>query len=162
MNKLAASLAVCGLIFGLGAGSALAHDHHHNNNAFSNAGLAGTYAASFQGTVAGTGVLVSDGNGNITGGTETVNDGTNVCTGSLSGTYAINPDGTGVMDLDFTTTATLAGTCPTTAVSTTSALVIVSAKCVKVSQTDPGFVENGSLERQHLDSADKQDNNKDN
>src|SRR5208282_5009362 len=100
----AASLSVCGLIVCLGAASAFAHRNH--SPGFSNASLAGTYAASFEGTVAGTGTLVSDGNGNITGGTETVDDGTNVCVGTLGGTYSVNPDGTGAMVLSFTTTAT--------------------------------------------------------
>jgi len=54
--------------------------------------------------VAGFGSLTADGKGNITGGTETFNAGGSVCTGTITGTYSVNPDGTGASTFTFTST----------------------------------------------------------
>ncbi|MGD1026148.1 hypothetical protein [Candidatus Binatus soli] len=88
--------------------------------AFSDASLNGTYSTRFSGfwlipstttgnppslsPIAGFGNLTADGTGNITGGTETFNAGGSVCTGTITGTYSVNPDGTGALTLTFTST----------------------------------------------------------
>jgi hypothetical protein len=115
---------------------------------FSVASVKGAYAATFHGTTDGTGNLIADGAGNITGGSETVNDGTNICVGSITGSYTVNPDGTGTLTTMFVTTSTIAGVCPASAVTNHAAIVVVSRKRVEVSGTDPGLLESGSLTRQ--------------
>jgi hypothetical protein len=139
---MAAALALCAGMGGAKAG-------------FSAASFRGTYAATFNGTIAGTGTVIADGGGNITGGTETVNDGTNSCVGSLSGSYTVNPDGTGTLTIDFNTTATNFGACPTGPLTSTAAIVLVSRSRIEVSGTDKGIVENGSLTRQSHDHEDE-------
>jgi hypothetical protein len=108
----------------------------------------GTYASTFHGTVDGTGTLIADGAGNIIGGTQTANDGTNSCTGTLTGSYTVNPDGTGTLTIMFTTTMTNFGACPTSPTTNNSAIVLVSRDRVEVSGNDPTLVESGSLTRQ--------------
>ena len=78
---------------------------------FSKSSIKGSYALSFAVAVGGgaaidytggTGVMVSDGKGNLSG-TESYSD-TNglVCTGlTLSGTYTVNPDGTGLANITY-------------------------------------------------------------
>ncbi len=78
---------------------------------FSKSSIKGSYAMSFAVAVGGgsaidytggTGVIVADGNGNLSG-TESFSD-TNgqVCSGlTLSGTYTVNPDGTGVASINY-------------------------------------------------------------
>ena len=67
---------------------------------FSNRSFSGSYALGISGTVvsvgpvAGTGVLTSDGNGNLVG-SETISYGLGPCVLSLIGTYSVDPDGTG-------------------------------------------------------------------
>jgi hypothetical protein len=76
---------------------------------FSLKSLKGSYAVGFSGTdltvgpIAGTGVITSDGKGALSG-TQTIKDGPIVCTESFSGTYAINPDGTGTGSVTVTST----------------------------------------------------------
>lgn len=76
---------------------------------FSNSSLKGNYGLSFSasvlptGHIAGTGVFMADGKGNITG-VETVNVDGSVCSATLTGTYTINSDGTGTDTLEFTPT----------------------------------------------------------
>ena len=115
---------------------------------FSLKSLQGTYAATFHGTVDGTGIVTADGAGNIMGGIETVNDGTNSCTGTLTGSYTVNSDGTGTLTLSFTTTKTNFGACPSVPTSNLAAIVLISLDEIEVSGTDPGVLVSGSLSRQ--------------
>lgn len=115
---------------------------------FSSKSVQGTYAATFHGTVDGTGIVTADGAGNITGGTETVNDGTNSCTGTLTGSYTVNADGTGTLTLSFTTTKTNFGACPSVPTSNLAAIVLIAPDEIEVSGTDPGVLVSGSLTRQ--------------
>ena len=120
---------------------------------FSDANFQGTYIYFFQGTQDGVGVLTADGNGNIVSGSETVSDGTNVCNGSLSGTYSVNLDGTGSLTLIFTTTETVAGSCPAAAVDHSLALVMTSDRYLNTVEEDPGQLVRGHLTKQHRDGA---------
>lgn len=120
----------------------------HPSTGFSLKSLQGTYAATFQGAFDATGVVSADGAGNITGGTETVNDGTNICVGTLTGTYTVNSDGTGTLTLSFTTTHTNFGACPTSPTTNSAAFVTVSPDKIEVSGTDTGVLVSGSLTRQ--------------
>ena len=80
--------------------------------AFSKASIKGSYALSFAvalggGTsvafAGGTGVVVADGSGNLSGSESySLTSGT-VCSGlTLSGNYTVNPDGTGIANLSYT------------------------------------------------------------
>jgi hypothetical protein len=73
---------------------------------FSNKDWSGAYSFHFDGTafnnngtfladVAAVGTIVLDGNGNVTGGTRSIAFGNSVSEQTLSGTYTINPNGTG-------------------------------------------------------------------
>src|SRR5712664_4032670 len=62
---------------------------------FTNASISGGYAFGISGTAvnspeAGSGVVIADGNGNITSGEETLNIGGVSCHATLTGTYSIN------------------------------------------------------------------------
>jgi len=120
---------------------------------FSDGNFHGTYIYYFQGTQDGVGVLTADGNGNIISGSETVSDGTNVCNGSLSGTYSVNLDGTGTLTLSFTTTEQVAGSCPAAAVDHSLALVMTSDRYLNTAEEDPGQLVRGHLTKQHRDDA---------
>ncbi len=137
---MAAFAAAAGLALSAGAGA--------TESGFSLSSVRGSYANTFHGTTDGTGTLIADGAGNITGGTETVNDGANICTGSLGGSYTVNPDGTGTLTVIFTTITTNFGACPSSPVTNHAAIVVVSKKQVEVSGTDPTLLESGSLTRQ--------------
>jgi hypothetical protein len=115
---------------------------------FSMKSLQGTYAATFHGTVDGTGIVNANGAGDITAGSETVNDGTNSCTGTLTGSYTVNSDGTGILTLSFSTTKTNFGVCPSSPTSNSAAIAFVSPDEIEVSGTDPGVLVSGSLTRQ--------------
>lgn len=134
--------------FAAAAGLALRAGPGGTKSGFSLGSVRGTYASTFHGTIDGTGTLVADGAGNIIGGTETVNDGTNSCTGSLTGSYTVNPDGTGALTINFTTTTSNFGACPTVPTTNHAAIVVVSGRKVEVSGTDPTVLEIGSLTRQ--------------
>ena len=139
---LAALVAASGLALSVGAGA--------TKPGFSLHSVKGTYASTFHGTIDGTGTLVADGAGNIVGGTETANDGTNICTGSLTGTYTVNADGTGTLTIVFTTdhSAPNIGACPSISATSHAAIVLVSRKQIEVSGTDPTVLVSGSLTRQ--------------
>lgn len=77
---------------------------------FSSHSLRGSYAGSFSGKIniggellpiMGTGIFIADGEGRLTG-HETYTIDTTVCDASISGTYTINPDGTGTDSATFT------------------------------------------------------------
>ncbi len=73
----------------------------------SNSSLQGAYAFRFQGFESGdqhivaNGLLTFDGNGNITGGSEQRTEDGIEFQFSLSGTYAVNSDGTGTLSITF-------------------------------------------------------------
>jgi len=113
----------------------------------------GTYADSFQGNagggvwVIGNGLLTSDGAGNVTG-SIVINDSVgNFCPGSISGTYTVNGDGTGGLNVNYTPAATgTVGTC--NPLTQTAAIVIFSEHRINVAQTNTGFAVLGNLVRQ--------------
>ena len=145
------------MLLGLGAAViALCAGSGAANFGFSLGSVRGSYATSVHGTVDATGTLVADGAGNVTGGTETVSDGTNVCTGTITGSYTVNPDGTGTLTIHFTTTSTIHGACPSPSnpMINNAAIVVVSRNRILSSGTDPNLLESGSLTRQRPDFDD--------
>lgn len=80
---------------------------------FSLASIHGSYAGIFEGKIntsggllefLGTGIFVADGKGNFTG-TETYTVVSTPCVATVSGTYTVNPDGSGTNTASFTTTS---------------------------------------------------------
>lgn len=74
---------------------------------YSTASLIGTYSVNLVAAVNGylftdIGTMTLDGNGKITGGSLTVWGGSIPCTASLSGTYSVNSDASGVAMLNIT------------------------------------------------------------
>jgi hypothetical protein len=74
---------------------------------FTNASISGGYAFGVSGTngtsvTAGSGVVTADGNGGITSGEETLNVGGISCHATLTGTYSINANGTGIATVTAT------------------------------------------------------------
>jgi hypothetical protein len=128
-------IALVAAVVALCAGSGVAH------SGFSLKNVRGTYATTIHGTIDATGTLVADGAGNVTGGTETASDGTNVCAGTIAGSYTVNPDGTGTLTINFTTTSIIHGLCPSSPTTNTAAIVIVSEKRILSSGTDVGLSE---------------------
>jgi hypothetical protein len=96
-------LAACG---GGSSSSSIFTPPSVNAAAFTNANVTGGYAFGLVGTSGnlsqvGTGVVTADGNGNFTGGDETVNIGGVVsCHATFTGTYSINANGTGTVTLN--------------------------------------------------------------
>ncbi|MDO8431932.1 MAG: hypothetical protein Q7S58_05915 [Candidatus Binatus sp.] len=123
---------------------------------FSNKSFKGSYAVGFSGTdltvgpIAGTGILIADGKGNLTG-TETIKDGPIVCTESFSGTYGINPDGTGTGSVTVTSTPD-GGICASSIGNVITFSLVLSgngsSNQIKLSETNPNYVILGSGERQ--------------
>ena len=115
---------------------------------FSNKNLKGSYAVGFSGTdltvgpIAGTGVLTGDGKGNLTG-TQTIKDGPFVCTESFSGTYAVNPDGTGTGSVTVTSTPD-AGVCAASVGNVITFSLVLNgnnnSSQIKLSETNPNYV----------------------
>lgn len=114
---------------------------------FSNKSFRGSYALGITGTVlaagpvAGTGLITSDGRGNVNG-VETISYGNGPCVLTFAGTYTVNPDGTGTGSV--TVTSTIGGSLCT---SGNGAAVDFSfvlsgrglADTIKLSETSPGF-----------------------
>ena len=126
---------VLGMIVGAAPGAARAQTVHSNYN------LLGTYRISFivfsaaSGKLeSGVGILVADGLGRITG-TEVFNTGTTVCNVTVSGTYFINPNGTGTLSASFTSPAP-----GCTGTFNSSLLLYNGGSLVKSISTDPLFV----------------------
>ncbi|MGH7814628.1 MAG: hypothetical protein ACREQI_11590 [Candidatus Binataceae bacterium] len=101
---VAAALAAL-LLSGIGDGAAAA------GRGFSLASVKGAYAGIFSGQantgeslipLLGTGVFISNGKGNLSG-HETYTIGTMVCDAQISGTYTVDPDGTGAASIAFST-----------------------------------------------------------
>lgn len=95
-------------ILGATGGTARAH------RGFSLVSLKGSYAIIFSGKIntgtellpiLGTGVIVADGRGHLSG-HEAYTVETTPCEATLSGTYTINPDGSGTVSATFTTSST--------------------------------------------------------
>jgi hypothetical protein len=114
---------------------------------FSNRTFKGSYALGITGTVvsvgpvAGTGLLTSDGNGNLVG-TETISYGLGPCLLSLIGTYSVDPDGTGTGSV--TVLSAIGGPlCTGGNGSTVTFSLVLSGKGtadkMKLSETSPGF-----------------------
>jgi len=106
---LAISLGLLGLAASCGSDSNAPFPITGN---FTNRSLSGQYAYVLSGTQViitnvvnqtayrEAGVFTADGNGNITTGTEDFNDGSGLTSVSISGQYAINKDGTGIVQLN--------------------------------------------------------------
>jgi hypothetical protein len=86
---------------------------------FSLTSLKGSYAGIFSGQVdtgtglvpiVGSGIFVSDGHGNLSG-HENYTVATSTCEAEISGTYTINPDGSGTDAITFTVSATSSPDC---------------------------------------------------
>jgi hypothetical protein len=96
---------VTGMLLILGVGAATAR------GGFSMHSLKGGYASTFSGKlnigggtlvpIMGTGLFIADGHGHLTG-HETYTVDTTVCDASISGSYTIDPDGTGTDSITFT------------------------------------------------------------
>jgi hypothetical protein len=125
---------------------------------FSRRSFHGSYALGISGDVigvgpiAGTGVLVADGEGNLTG-TQTISYGSGPCTFNVAGTYDVNPDGNGSGQL--TVSGASGGTICTSGngLTVTFSLVLVGggngvAKTVKLSETSPNYAVLGVGDRQ--------------
>jgi hypothetical protein len=114
---------------------------------FSNRSFSGSYALGITGTVvsvgpvAGTGVLTSDGNGNLIG-SETISYGFGPCVLSLIGTYSVDPDGTGTGSVTVLS-ATGGPLCTSGNGSNVTFSLVLSGKGIadkmKLSETSPGF-----------------------
>jgi hypothetical protein len=159
----AAILAGAALTFS-GIGLAWAHDkkHHHDEppppTTFSASDFSGTYVAAFHGSVTSggeTGTLSGNGlltatptstSGGTVAGKETLNDGAlgDVCSGAVSGSYAVNTDGTGTLTTTFTPDGVInVGTCATS--TNHEVIVIRSDHSVSVVQTDQNLSTLGNL-----------------
>ena len=137
---------------------------------FSNKDLKGTYSLKFSGFIgstsnpfpttsslpqSGAGFEIVDGNGNFQGAL-LFSIGGSTCAGSISGTYQVNPDGTGTSTGTFTPEATAPKGVPTANYSCPSqmtgtqdeAFQIVSPDKIEFLSTDPDSVVSGTAERQ--------------
>jgi hypothetical protein len=94
-------------ILGASGGSATAH------RGYSLASLKGSYAIIFSGKIntgtellpiLGTGIIIADGHGNLSG-HEAYTVDTTPCEATISGTYTINPDGSGTDTATFTSSS---------------------------------------------------------
>jgi hypothetical protein len=168
-----------GLALGLAGAVAMAgvsfarpnrHDRHNPPEpptTFSAADFNGTYVATFQGSVSSggsSGVLTGNGlltanptsaTGGTVAGTETINDGAlgDVCSGSVNGTYSINPDGTGTWQTTFTPNGAInIGNCATS--TNTASLVLRSDHSASVVQTDQYQSSLGHLSLQKMPNSD--------
>jgi len=139
------------------------------SSTFSNADVKGTYSLKFSGFFdsagnqfptsssfpqSGAGFEDADGNGNFTGAL-LVSIGGTTCSGNITGTYEVNPDGTGTSTATFTPEANPpkgipAGNyvCPSKSGTQNEAFVIVSHDKIDFMSTDADSVVSGSAERQ--------------
>jgi hypothetical protein len=124
---------------------------------FSEHSFRGSYAVGIIGTVvgvgpvAGTGLLTSDGRGNLVG-TETISYGTGPCALTLNGTYSVNHDGTGTGSVTVTQ-AVGESLCRGGSGSTVNFSFVLSgspgaADKIKLSETSEGFAILAQGERQ--------------
>lgn len=114
----------------------------HAKAVFSDTSIRGSYGISYSvalpvvsGTnefLSGTGIYQADGAGNLTG-EETTNANGEVCSGTLKGSYTVNPDGTGTDSVTFDPT-----TVGCSVISFEQSLVIMdSGRVVRVANTIP-------------------------
>ena len=117
----------------------------HANRTFSTASIRGSYGTSYIVALpdpsgptlflSGTGVYQADGAGHLTG-EETTNTNGQVCSGTMTGTYTINPNGTGTVSVIF-----MAATPGCSDVSLQQSLVILDiGRIVRVADTMPNEV----------------------
>jgi hypothetical protein len=108
LRKLVLSSALISVMFCWACGSGTNVFNQGGGN-FSNASLKGQYAYQLTGvditttltTFREAGVFTADGNGNISSGTDDFAEGTTVTSGSSTGSYTINNDGTGVVAISI-------------------------------------------------------------
>ena len=115
---------------------------------FSDRSFRGSYALGIIGTVvsvgpvAGTGVLTSDGKGNLDG-TQTISYGFGPCVLTLSGTYSVNPDGTGTGSVTVLSATGGGSLCASGNGSIVTFSFVLSgrgiADKIKLSETSTGF-----------------------
>ena len=119
-----------------------------DGNGFSNRSFRGSYALGIIGTVvsvgpvAGTGLLTSDGKGSFVG-SETISYGVGPCVLTLTGTYSVNPDGTGTGSATVTSAAG-GPLCTSGNLATVDFSLVLSggkgaADKIKLSETSTGF-----------------------
>ena len=117
----------------------------HAQRVFSNANIRGSYGISYSVALvnssgaaqllSGTGFYHADGAGHLTG-QETTNTNGEVCSGSMTGTYSVDPNGTGTATVAFTPT-----TPGCSALTFQQSLVIMeSGRIVRVADTIPSEV----------------------
>jgi hypothetical protein len=139
MQKRLLSMVVLGIIYAACMGGPV-----HAQTGFSLSSIKGQYGFSFfiftitdSGLLptGGTGVYTADGEGQLTG-SETFSSNGQICAASLSGTYTVNPDGTGTTTVEFSpiTEDCSGGTFHQ------SLVITDSGNTVRVASTDPGVV----------------------
>ncbi len=142
---------------------------------FKNKDLKGTYALKFSGFLgsaanpfpttsslpqSGSGIETADGNGNFNS-TILFSIGGSTCSGTVSGTYTVNTDGTGTSTGTFTPSATAPTGVPAANYSCPSqttgvqdeAFTLVSPGKVEFISTDADSVVSGTAERQSLNGV---------
>ena len=132
---------------------------------FSNKDIKGTYAEKSSGFVAGagnpfptdtslpqseTGLEVANGKGNFTA-SIVFSIGGSICSGTVTGTYQVNPNGTGTSTGIFTPTSPTSSTCKTG--NQNEAFTIVTSRKVDFISTDSDLVASGTAERQAHDNG---------
>ena len=132
------ALLAVGVAVGAGYGDSLGH----GQGVFSDASIRGSYGISYcvalvnpsgaTQLLSGTGVCHLDGAGHLTG-EETTNTNGEVCSGTLSGTYSVNANGTGTASVTFSPTTT-----GCSVISFQQSLIIIdSGRIVRVADTIP-------------------------
>ncbi len=112
----------------------------HAQGPFTNASLQGAYVFSFDGFeghgshVVAVGRLLLDGNGNITGGSERRTEDGFEFRFNLTGSYTVNPDGTGMLTMRFDSS-----------VDTWSIVLSAQGQRVRMVSIEPNNFLNGSL-----------------
>lgn len=135
--SILAALAIGVVVSGAGGVSIV-----HAERAFSTASIRGSYGTTYSVALpnpsgptqflSGTGVYQADGAGHLTG-QETTNTNGQVCSGTMTGTYTVNANGTGAVAVIFTAT-----TPGCTDVSFQQSLVVLeSGRIVRVADTMP-------------------------
>jgi len=107
----------------------------------------GPFATSNSAPESSTGVLTADGNGGFNA-TLTFNIGGTVCSGTASGTYCVNNDGTGTESGTFTLGASQPATCPPSG-SENASFTIVDPNRVDFISTSSDTVLSGTAIRQN-------------
>jgi hypothetical protein len=123
---------------------------------FSNFSLKGDYGYGIQGSVngvvplAGFGLLTADGSGGVTG-TETTQSAAGLLSRTFRGTYVVNADGSGTLNIDYTDIQTNDDGDPTSSLSPSAhySFVLVDARRgIRAVRTDSGFVVAATMQMQ--------------